>query len=102
MPTEDEAEVALKFLQDTGKKVEEISKQARMKSHMLKHVEGYLVIQSNQAVTIKKESARAQPRWLEAAEEEAEAYAQEQALKERRDAAKICISLYQSELRDRK
>jgi hypothetical protein len=102
MPTNDEAEKALKFLQDTGRKVEEIATQARLKSHMLKHVEGLLVIQSNQPVTVRKESARAQKRWLEAAEEDAIAHGQEQMLKERRDAAKIAISLYQSETRDRK
>ena len=102
MPTLDDAEKALKFLQDTGKQVEDLARQARLKSHMLKHVEGYLIIQSNQPITVRKEAARAQQRWLEAAKEEAEAYAQEQAIKERRDAAKIAISLYQSETRDRR
>lgn len=102
MPTQDDAEKALKFLQDTGRQVEEIATQARLKAHMLKHVEGLLVIASNQPVSVRKEAARAQQRWLEAAEEDAIAHGQEQMLKERRDAAKIAISLFQSEMRDRK
>ena len=102
MPTEDDAEKALSFLRETGSKVEQIATQARLKAHMLKHVEGLLTIQSNQPVSVRKESARASARWLEAAEEDAIAHGQEQMLKERRDTAKITISLYQSELRDRK
>ena len=102
MPSQAEAEQALKFLQDTGRKVEQIATQARMKAHMLKHVEGLLTIQSNAPVTVRKDHARAQERWMEAAEEDAQAHGQEQMLKERRDAAKIAISLYQSEQRDRK
>jgi len=101
MPTESEAEQALEMLRATAHDVYEVAKQARLKSHMLKHVEGYLVIASNQPVTIKKESARAQARWKEAAMEDAEAHAQEQALKERRDTSRITISLFQTMTKDR-
>lgn len=102
MPTQAEAEKALEFLRNTAIEFDALVEQDEMKSHMLKHVEGLMVAGSNQPVTIRKETVRGSERWKEAAEEAAIAAGALAGLKERRDTAKITISLYQSELRDRK
>ena len=99
-----EAEKALEFLRVSAEKVGPLTKQARLKAHMLKYVEALLVkSQHNQGtpVSIAKEYARADDRYLAALQEDAEAAAELIGLNERRDTAKITISLTQSLLRDR-
>jgi hypothetical protein len=98
------AEQALAFLIETGEKVLPLARQERLKAHMLKYTEGLLVKgMSNQGIpaTIQEKHARADDRWKEAADEDAEAYAEWISLKERRDTARIAISLYQSQVKDR-
>lgn len=102
MPTQADAEKALDMLRESAHDIEKLVEQDELKSHMLKHVEGLMVAGSNQPVTIRKETVRGSERWREAAEEAAAAAGALAGLKERRDTAKITISLYQSELRDRK
>lgn len=104
MIDQEEAEKALAFLRETAGKVTALTKQARLKAHMLKYVEAYLVKgMSNQGVpaTLQKDYARADDRFKEAFQEEAEAAAELIGLNERRDTAKITISLYQSMVKDR-
>ncbi len=104
MIEKDAAEDALANLYKTQKYVRPITLQARLKAHMLKHVEGLLVqSQHNQKVpaTIAKEYARASDRFVEAFTEEAEAAAELASLNESRDTDKIAISLYQSMVKDR-
>ena len=102
MPTQKAAEDALDMLRETAHDIEILVAQDQLKTHMLKHVEGLMVAGSSEPVTIRKETIRGTDRWKEAAEEAAAAAGALAGLKERRDTAKITISLYQSELRDRK
>jgi hypothetical protein len=98
------AEKALAFLTDTGEDVLPLARQERLKAHMLKHIEGLLVKgMSNQGIpaTLQEKYARADDRWHEAAKEDAEAWGEWISLKERRDTARIAISLYQSQVKDR-
>jgi undecaprenyl pyrophosphate synthase len=104
MIEKDEAEKALQNLYKTQKYVRHITLQARLKAHMLKHTEGLLVkSQHNQGipVSVAREYARADDRYLEALKEEAEAAAELHSLNESRDTDKIAISLYQSMVKDR-
>lgn len=104
MIEKDEAEVALANLYKTQKYVRPITLQARLKAHMLKHVEALLVkSQHNQGipVTLAKDYARAEERFVDASKEEAEAAAELASLNESRDTDKIAISLYQSMVKDR-
>ena len=104
MIEKDAAEEALANLYKTQKYVRPITLQARLKAHMLKHIEGLLVkSQHNQNVpaTVAKEYARAEDKFLEAIKEEAEAAAELASLNESRDTDKIAISLYQSMVKDR-
>jgi hypothetical protein len=104
MIEKDEAEKALANLYKTQKFVRPITLQARLKAHMLKHVEGLLVKgQHNQGipVSVAKEYARSDDRYLEALKEESEAAAELASLNESRDTDKIAISLYQSMVKDR-
>ena len=99
-----DAEQALGFLRETGKDVLPLATQARLKAHMLKHVEGLLVKgMSNQGVpaTLQAQYARADERFLEIIQEEAAAYGEWVSIQERRDTAKIAINLYQSMVKDR-
>jgi undecaprenyl pyrophosphate synthase len=99
-----EAEDALANLYKTQKYVRPITLQARLKAHMLKHIEGLLVkSQHNQGipVTVATQYARAEDKYLEALQEEAEAAAELASLNESRDTDKIAISLYQSAVKDR-
>ncbi len=102
MPTQKAAEEALEMLRNTAHDIEVLVAQDALKSHMLKHVEGLMVAGSSEPVTIRRETIRGTDRWREAAEEASIAAGALAGLKERRDTAKITISLYQSELRDRK
>jgi len=99
-----DAEDAIEFLRKTGVDVQPLAKQARLKTHMLKYVEA-LTIKSmaNQgiSVSLQKDYARADDKWLEAAEEDAEAFSEWTALQERRDTARTTISLYQTMVKDR-
>lgn len=104
MIDESEAEKALDFLRESAAKVLPICQQAREKAHKLKWVEALLVKgQSNQGtpISVRKEHARADQRYIDAANEEAIAFAEWTSLQERRDAARITISLYQSQVKDR-
>ena len=98
------AEAALEFLRKTDNDVGPLSRQARLKAHMLKHVEGLLVkAMANEgvSVTLRKDYARADDRYLEALKEDAEAHGEWSSLLESRDAAKTAISLYQTSVKDR-
>jgi hypothetical protein len=100
----EDAEKALRWLLQTAEKVGPLAEQARLKAHMLKHIEGLLVkSQHNQGipVTVAKEYARADDRYLEILKEEAAAYGEITGLNEMRDTKKIAISLYQSMVKDR-
>jgi hypothetical protein len=100
----EEAEKALTFLRETAPKVAAFTEQARLKAHQLKYVEALLVKgMANQGVpaTVQREYARADDRYREAFQEEAAAAAELIGLNERRDTAKITISLYQSMVKDR-
>lgn len=104
MIDEDEAEKALDYLRRSAENVLPICKQAKLKAHMVKYMEGLLIkglANQNIPVTIRKETARADDRYIEAGNEEAEAYAEWISLQERRDTARITISLYQSQVKDR-
>jgi undecaprenyl pyrophosphate synthase len=104
MIEKDKAEEALANLYKTQKFVRPITLQARLKAHMLKHVEGLLVKgQHNQGtpVTVAAQYARADDRYVDALKEEAEASAELASLNESRDTDKIAISLYQSMVKDR-
>lgn len=102
MPTQKAAEDALEMLRETAHDMEVMVAQKELKGHMLKHVEGHMIVASKEPVTIRKSCVQGTDRWREAAEEAAAAAGALEGLKERRDTAKITISLYQSELRDRK
>ena len=100
----DEAEKALAFLRESANQIGPLTRQAKLKAHMLKYVEALLVKGQENAgvpVTLREKYARADDRYLEALQEEAEAAAELIGLNERRDTAKITISLFQSMLRDR-
>jgi undecaprenyl pyrophosphate synthase len=99
-----EAEDALANLYKTQKYVRPITLQARLKAHMLKHIEGLLVKGQHNLgipVTVATQYARAEDKYLEALQEEAEAAAELASLNESRDTDKIAISLYQSAVKDR-
>lgn len=96
------AEQAADFLRETAKDMEALWKQARLKESMLKHTEALLIKSFNDMpVSIRQAHARAEPRYLEALTEDAEAVAALKGLEARRDAAKILIGLYQSQVKDR-
>jgi hypothetical protein len=104
MLPEESAEDALTFLRESAKMVLPLAKQAKLKAHMLKHIEGLLVkgmANHDIPVTLREKYARAEDRYREAGEEEAEAHAEWMSLQERRDTARITISLYQSMIKDR-
>src|SRR3954471_13045815 len=104
MIDEKEADSALDFLRESAKMVLPIAKQARQKVHMVKYVEGLLVkamAVQGIPVTIREKHARADDRYIAAGNEEAEAWAEWTSLQERRDTARITISLYQSQVKDR-
>lgn len=104
MISEEEAERALTFLRTSAESVLPIAKQARLKAHLLKYTEALIVkSMANQEVpvTLREKYARADDRFREAGDEEAEAYAEWISLQERRDTARITISLYQSQVKDR-
>jgi len=99
-----DAEDALAFLRRTGKDVLPLATQARLKSHMLKHVEGLIVKgMANQGVpiSIQKEYARADERFVQISQEEAEAYGEWMSIQESHDTARIAITLYMSMVKDR-
>ena len=101
MPTLNQAEQAAEFLRETAPTYGDLVEQHELKTHMLKHVEGLLVADSNEPVTIRKETVRGGDRWKAAAQEAAAAAGELAKLRERRDAAKVIISLYQSSVKER-
>ena len=104
MIPEDEAEKALDFLRESARSVRDICLQARQRAHKVKYTEGLLVkgmANQNIPVTLREKHARADDRYIEAGNEEAEAWAEWISLQERRDTARITISLYQSQIKDR-
>lgn len=104
MIDEEEAEAALEFLRESAKNVLPIAKQFKLKAHRVKYTEALLVKgQANQniPVGVREKYARADDRYIEAGNEEAEAWAEWISLQERRDTARITISLYQSQVKDR-
>ena len=104
MISPDEAEKALTFLRETAKDVASLTEQARLKAHMLKYVEALNVKKMDNGTlpaTLREKYARAEDSYREAFQEEAAAAAELIGLNERRDTAKITISLYQSMVKDR-
>lgn len=104
MINEEEAEKALEFLRESAKMVLPLATQMKQKAHASKYIEGILVkALANQGVpaTVRKEYARADDRYVQAGNEEAEAWGEWVSLQERRDTARITISLYQSQVKDR-
>lgn len=104
MLDEKEADAALDFLRESAAMVLPIALQWKQKVHKLKYIEALLVKgMSNQdvPVTIREKHARADDRYNDAGNEEAEAWAEWISLQERRDTAKTTISLYQSQVKDR-
>ena len=104
MPTLEQAEKALDFLRETSPKVAPFAKQARLKTHMLKYTEALLIKamdNSSTPVSVRKECARADDKYKEALEEDAEAYAEWISLQEQRETARNAISLYQTQTKDR-
>ena len=101
MPTIDHAEKAAEFLRETAPTYGDLVEQHELKTHMLKHVEGMEVASSTEPVTIRREVVRGGNRWMEAAGEAAIAAGELAKLRERRDAAKVIISLYQSSVKER-
>jgi hypothetical protein len=102
-----DSEIAWKnylWLLQTAEKVGPLAEQARLKAHMLKHVEGLLVKgQHNQGtpVTVATQYARADDRYLEIIKEEAAAYGEFTGLNEMRDTKKLGIGLFQTIVKDR-
>lgn len=104
MLPDEEAEKALEFLRTSASDVAAICLQWKKKAHALKYIEALLVKgQENTGIpaTLREKYARADDRYIEAGNEEAVAYAEWIGLQERRDTARITISLYQSQLKDR-
>lgn len=104
MIDEKEADAALEFLRKSAEMVLPIALQARQKAHKMKYVEALLVkgmANQDTPVTLREKHARADDRYNDAANEEAEAWAEWISLQERRDTAKTTISLYQSQVKDR-
>jgi hypothetical protein len=100
----EKAEEAVDFLRESAKAIETLWEQARMKESMVKHVEALLVKSFHEGktpATVCKEYARATERYVEAITEDAQATAALKGLEARRDAAKITIGLYQSQVKDR-
>jgi hypothetical protein len=98
------AEAAQDFLRESAKEVGPLTKQAKLKASMVKHVEGLLVkMQDNSKVpvSVRQAYARAEERYLEAIVEDAEAAGELAGIEARRDAAKSEISFYQSQVKDR-
>lgn len=104
MISEEEAEKALRFLMETGNSVKPLCSQAKKKVHQVKWTEALLVKgMANQdvPVTLREKYARADQRYIDACNEDAEADGEWKGLQERRDNARITISLYQSQIKDR-
>ena len=100
----EKAEEAVDFLRDTAKRIAELWEQARKKENLLKHTEGLLEKKyhgEKVPVTLCKSYARADQKYQEAIDEDAIATAELKGLEARRDAAKITIGLYQSQVKDR-
>jgi hypothetical protein len=98
------AETAADMLRTTAPDIGTLWAQARRKEHNLKSTEGELEKEyhaKGTPVTMCKAYARADQRWKDAAEEDAAAAGIYRALDSRRDAAKIVIGLYQSQVKDR-
>lgn len=104
MLSDEEAEKALEFLRTSASAVKDICLQWKKKAHGVKYIEGLLVkgmANQNIPTTVREKYARADDRYIEAGNEEAEAWAEWISLQERRDTARITISLYQSQVKDR-
>ncbi len=88
----------------SAEKVGPLTEQAKLKTHQVKWVEAIEVVKAREAgisISLAEQYARSQPRCIEARKEEAAAAGELIGLNERRDTAKITISLTQSLLRDR-
>jgi len=102
---ERDAEQGLDYLRNTSDMILKLEEQARLKSHMLKHIEGKMMLigtYKDVPVSIRREMVRGSDKWMEIATEEAIAHAELASLREKRDEARIKISLYQSWTRDRR
>ncbi len=100
----DLAEKAVDFLRESAKEFGGIWTQARQEEHNLKRVEAELVKEyhlKGTPTTVCKEYARADPRWAVAAELDANATGVLKDADSRREAAKILIGLFQSQVKDR-
>lgn len=98
------AERAADYLRDTAKSVGQFTRQAKEKAAMVKHVEGLLIKAMDNGslpVSLRQAYARAHDRYKEALLEDALAAGELAQLDAERDAAKIRISLYQTQCRDR-
>ena len=98
------AEQAVDFLRDTAKQIADLWEQARQKESLVKHTEGLLIKQhhlNGTPATVCQAYARAEAKYKEAITEDAIATAELKGLEARRDAAKITIGLYQSQVKDR-
>ena len=100
----DSAERAADYLRDTAKAVGTLTKQAKEKAAMVKHVEGLLIKAMDNGslpVSLRQAYARAHDKYKEALLEDAIAAGELAQLDAERDAAKIRISLYQTQVKDR-
>lgn len=96
------AEKALQKLREVIPQMHDLELQCRAAEHNLKHLEGKLCRESNQPVTIRTTCVRGSESWKEAADKEAEAKAALAEARAYKDHCETVISLYQSELRERR
>lgn len=100
----EQAEASLEYLRKTAADIGKLTTQAREKAAMVKHVEGLLVKAQHNGkipVTVARDYARSSERYLEAITEDAIAAGELAKLEAERDAAKIRIMLYQTQVKDR-
>src|SRR3990167_6556356 len=100
----EKAEEAVAFLRDTAKRIAELWEQSRKKENLLKHTDALLEKKYHGEMVpgpLSRPHARADQKYQEAIDEDAIATAELKGLEARRDAAKITIGLYQSQVKDR-
>jgi len=100
----EKAEEACEFLRTSAKVLADLWKIAREAEASTENQEALLVKEyhaNDYPATLCRSYARADERWLSMKMIEARAFATLKGLEARREAAKIAISLYQSEVKDR-